>query len=47
MTFEICKLELTDTPKDATQALEFGAQGIGLVRTEHMFLKHQIKQSEK
>ena len=27
----------TDTPKDAKQAYEFGAQGIGLCRTEHMF----------
>ena len=26
-----------DTPKDAAQAVAFGAQGIGLVRTEHMF----------
>ncbi|MGO1527858.1 MAG: pyruvate, phosphate dikinase, partial [Senegalia sp. (in: firmicutes)] len=26
-----------DTPKDAAQALEFGAEGIGLCRTEHMF----------
>ena len=26
-----------DTPKDAHQAYEFGAQGIGLCRTEHMF----------
>ncbi|MBF0201077.1 MAG: pyruvate, phosphate dikinase [Desulfamplus sp.] len=26
-----------ETPKDAAQALEFGAQGIGLFRTEHMF----------
>ena len=26
-----------DTPKDAKQAVEFGAQGIGLCRTEHMF----------
>ncbi len=26
-----------DTPKDARQALAFGAEGIGLVRTEHMF----------
>lgn len=26
-----------DTPKDAATALEFGAQGIGLFRTEHMF----------
>jgi pyruvate,orthophosphate dikinase len=26
-----------DTPEDAAQALEFGAQGIGLFRIEHMF----------
>ena len=26
-----------ETPKDAKQARDFGAQGIGLVRTEHMF----------
>jgi pyruvate,orthophosphate dikinase len=26
-----------DTPKDARQARAFGAEGIGLVRTEHMF----------
>jgi len=26
-----------DTPQDAARALEFGAEGIGLVRTEHMF----------
>jgi pyruvate,orthophosphate dikinase len=26
-----------DSPKDAAKALEFGAQGIGLTRTEHMF----------
>jgi len=26
-----------DTPKDAQQALKFGAEGIGLCRTEHMF----------
>ena len=26
-----------DTPKDAKQAASFGAQGIGLCRTEHMF----------
>ncbi|MDR2585119.1 MAG: pyruvate, phosphate dikinase, partial [Prevotellaceae bacterium] len=26
-----------DTPKDAQQAIEFGAEGIGLFRTEHMF----------
>lgn len=28
-----------DTPKDAAQALKFGAQGIGLCRTEHMFFE--------
>ncbi len=28
-----------DTPHDARKALEMGAQGIGLVRTEHMFFK--------
>ena len=27
-----------DTPEDATRAREFGAQGIGLTRTEHMFM---------
>jgi len=27
-----------DTPKDAAKAREFGAQGIGLCRTEHMFM---------
>ncbi|MFX1450303.1 MAG: pyruvate, phosphate dikinase [Promethearchaeota archaeon] len=27
-----------DTPMDAKKALEFGAQGIGLCRTEHMFM---------
>ncbi|WP_333887054.1 pyruvate, phosphate dikinase [Clostridium sp.] len=26
-----------DTPRDAKQAIEFGAEGIGLCRTEHMF----------
>ena len=28
-----------DTPKDAKQAVDFGAEGIGLVRTEHMFFE--------
>ena len=28
-----------DTPKDAHQAFEFGAEGIGLCRTEHMFFE--------
>jgi pyruvate,orthophosphate dikinase len=27
-----------DTPEDATRARQFGAQGIGLCRTEHMFM---------
>ena len=27
-----------DTPEDASKALEFGADGIGLCRTEHMFM---------
>ncbi len=28
-----------DTPRDTRQALEFGAEGIGLCRTEHMFFE--------
>ena len=28
-----------DTPKDAAQARQFGAEGIGLCRTEHMFFE--------
>ncbi len=28
-----------DTPKDAEQAMKFGAEGIGLCRTEHMFFE--------
>ena len=33
-----------DTPKDAKQAYDFGAEGIGLCRTEHMFFaKERIK----
>ena len=28
-----------DTPKDAVQAAKFGAEGIGLCRTEHMFFE--------
>ena len=30
-----------ETPADARQAKEFGAEGIGLVRTEHMFFDGQ------
>ena len=34
-TLKICTN--ADTPKDAKQAIEYGAEGIGLCRTEHMF----------
>ncbi|MDU7886780.1 MAG: pyruvate, phosphate dikinase, partial [Clostridium perfringens] len=37
---EIRKLKVrtnADTPRDTRQAVEFGAEGIGLCRTEHMF----------
>lgn len=30
-----------DTPEDAKRAREFGAEGIGLCRTEHMFMSQQ------
>ena len=30
-----------DTPEDAQRALEYGAQGIGLCRTEHMFFAEE------
>jgi pyruvate,orthophosphate dikinase len=30
-----------DTPEDAKQGREFGAEGIGLCRTEHMFFKEE------
>ena len=30
-----------DTPRDAQQAVEFGAEGIGLCRTEHMFFDEE------
>ena len=29
----------TDTPRDTAQAVKFGAEGIGLCRTEHMFFE--------
>jgi pyruvate,orthophosphate dikinase len=35
-----------DTPQDARKAREFGAEGIGLVRTEHMFFT-DFEQPEK
>lgn len=37
---EVRKLKVrtnADTPKDTMQAVEFGAEGVGLCRTEHMF----------
>jgi pyruvate,orthophosphate dikinase len=30
-----------DTPEDAVRAREFGAEGIGLCRTEHMFMAQE------
>ena len=39
---EVRKLKIrtnADTPRDAAQARKFGAQGIGLCRTEHMFFE--------
>ncbi|MDP6821224.1 MAG: pyruvate, phosphate dikinase, partial [Candidatus Marinimicrobia bacterium] len=39
-TDEVRKLKIrtnAETPADARQAIQFGAQGIGLCRTEHMF----------
>ncbi len=30
-----------DNPRDAAQAVEFGAEGIGLCRTEHMFFEEK------
>jgi pyruvate,orthophosphate dikinase len=39
---EVRKLKVrtnADTPRDAEQAVKFGAEGIGLCRTEHMFFE--------
>ncbi len=36
-----------DTPDDAVRARRFGAQGIGLCRTEHMFLGERRKHVER
>ncbi|MFX1258628.1 MAG: putative PEP-binding protein, partial [Promethearchaeota archaeon] len=44
MADEIKKLGVranADTPADAQKALEFGAEGIGLCRTEHMFMAQE------
>ena len=41
---EVRKLRVranADTPRDARQAREFGAEGIGLCRTEHMFFDEE------
>lgn len=41
---EIRKLKVrtnADTPRDAEQAIKFGAEGIGLCRTEHMFFDEE------
>lgn len=41
---EIRKLKIrtnADNPRDAKQAVEFGAEGIGLCRTEHMFFEEE------
>jgi pyruvate,orthophosphate dikinase len=41
---EIRKLKVrtnVDTPSDAVKAIKFGAEGIGLCRTEHMFFKEE------
>ena len=36
--FRVLKVRTNaDTPKDSAQAIKFGAEGIGLFRTEHMF----------
>jgi pyruvate,orthophosphate dikinase len=43
-TERVCRLRVrtnADTPAQAEQALQFGAQGIGLCRTEHMFFSEQ------
>ena len=44
MADEIRKLGVranADTPEDVQKALEFGAEGIGLCRTEHMFMAQE------
>ena len=41
---EVRKLQIrtnADTPRDALQARKFGAEGIGLCRTEHMFFEEE------
>ncbi|HHW61033.1 MAG TPA: pyruvate, phosphate dikinase [Syntrophomonadaceae bacterium] len=41
---EVKKLKVranADTPEDASKAREFGAEGIGLTRTEHMFMAQE------
>lgn len=39
---DVCRLDVranADTPEDAQKAKDFGAKGIGLTRTEHMFMQ--------
>ena len=36
-----------DTPEQATEAITWGAQGIGLCRTEHMFLGDRLPKIQK
>ena len=46
--FRVLKVRANaDAPKDATKAREFGAEGIGLCRTEHMFFDDPKKPGEK
>jgi pyruvate,orthophosphate dikinase len=43
-TFRTLKVRANaDTPEDSAKAREFGAEGIGLCRTEHMFLGERLK----
>ncbi|MFF9045722.1 pyruvate, phosphate dikinase [Streptomyces parvulus] len=47
---EVRRLEVranADTPEDAARARRFGAQGIGLCRTEHMFLGERRRLVER
>ena len=42
MADETSRMEVranADTPDDAQRSLDFGATGIGLCRTEHMFME--------
>lgn len=43
----LCVRANADTGEDAERALRFGAEGIGLLRTEHMFLGERRKHVER